>query len=84
LPKFWFLGCDANSYLTFDWFLSLNKMFERLTAEPYLSKYSVEILSSPETDDPWVITMENVVSEVEAARVRKIILHPVFFISLSI
>jgi prolyl 4-hydroxylase len=43
-------------------------MFERLTAEPYLSKYSVEILSSPETGDPWVITMENVVSEVEAAR----------------
>jgi prolyl 4-hydroxylase len=43
-------------------------MFEKLTAEPYLSKYSVEILSSPEKGGPWVITMENVVSEVEAAR----------------
>jgi hypothetical protein len=40
----------------------LNFMFERLTSEPYLSQYQVEILSR----DPWVITMENVVSQLEA------------------
>ena len=42
----------------------LNAMFERLTSEPYLSTYQVEILSR----DPWVITMENVVSQQEADR----------------
>jgi prolyl 4-hydroxylase len=46
----------------------LNKMFEKLTSEPYKSQYSVEILSSPATDGPWVIQMENVVSEKEAQR----------------
>lgn len=46
----------------------LNKMFEQLTQEPYLSEYGVEILSSPATNGPWVITMENVVSEDEALR----------------
>jgi prolyl 4-hydroxylase len=46
----------------------LNKMFERLTAEPFKSKYSVEILSSPATDGPWVITMDDVVSAEEAFR----------------
>lgn len=45
----------------------LNAMFERLTSEPYLSQYSVEILSSPQkTRGPWVITMDNVVTEEEA------------------
>jgi len=47
---------------------SLNKMFEKLTQEPYLSEYSVEILSSPATNGPWVITMENVVTAEEAER----------------
>eukprot|EP00980_Cylindrotheca_fusiformis_P010144 scaffold2253_cov119-Cylindrotheca_fusiformis.AAC.19 len=47
----------------------LNAMFEKLTQEPYLSKYDVEILSSPDTGGPWVITMENVVSEEEAERI---------------
>jgi prolyl 4-hydroxylase len=42
----------------------LNAMFEKLTSEPYLSKYDVKILSK----DPWVITMENVLSEIEANR----------------
>ena len=47
----------------------LNRMFERLTAEPYRSKYDVQVLSSPETTDgPWVITMENLVSEIQAER----------------
>eukprot|EP00980_Cylindrotheca_fusiformis_P010140 scaffold2253_cov119-Cylindrotheca_fusiformis.AAC.15 len=47
----------------------LDKMFEKLTQEPYLSKYSVEVLSSPATTDgPWVITMEDVVSPEEAER----------------
>jgi len=45
----------------------LNKMFEKLTQEPYLSQYSVEILSSPTiTDGPWVITIDDVVSAEEA------------------
>lgn len=46
----------------------LNSMFEKLVREPYLSKYDVQILSSPEMDGPWVITMENVVSPKEAER----------------
>lgn len=47
----------------------LNKMFERLTSEPYLTKHSVEILSSPNTTGgPWVITMDDVISEEEAKR----------------
>ena len=50
----------------------LDKMFSRLTEEPYLSKYDVKILSSPHGDNttilegPWVITMENVLSPEEA------------------
>ena len=45
----------------------LNKMFEKLTQEPYLSQYGVEILSSPTiTGGPWVITMDDVVSAEEA------------------
>lgn len=46
----------------------LNRMFERLTSEPYRSKYDVQVLSSPEMEGPWVITMENVVTEQEAQR----------------
>lgn len=47
----------------------LDAMFTRLTSEPFLSQYSVEILSSPSTTGgPWVITMENVVKEDEAER----------------
>lgn len=45
---------------------SLNQMFEKLTQEPYLSEYGVEVLSSPATNGPWVITMENVISADEA------------------
>jgi len=48
----------------------LNKMFHRLTSEPYKSKYEVNILSSPEGDDPgpWVLTMENFLNDAEAER----------------
>jgi prolyl 4-hydroxylase len=46
----------------------LDEMFTKLTAEPYLSKYSVEILSSPSTGGPWVLTLDDVVSEEEAER----------------
>ena len=46
----------------------LDKMFEKLTVEPVLSKYDVQVLSSPKTNGPWVITMENVLSQYEADR----------------
>ena len=45
----------------------LDKMFQRLSSEPFKTEYQVEILSSP-PEGPWVITMENVVSEEEAKR----------------
>ncbi len=45
----------------------LDAMFVRLSNEPYVSLYDTKILSSPNTTGgPWVITMENVVSEKEA------------------
>lgn len=43
-------------------------MFEKLTKEPYLTKYSVETLSSPATGGPWVITMDDIVTAEEAER----------------
>jgi hypothetical protein len=47
----------------------LNRLFMKLSSEPYLSKHDVQILSSPDTTGgPWIITMENVVSEEEASR----------------
>lgn len=39
-------------------------MFERLVSEPIASKYPVTVLSK----DPWVVTLDNVVSEEEAKR----------------
>eukprot|EP00934_Nitzschia_sp_Nitz4_P008818 Nitzschia sp. Nitz4//scaffold47_size129522//19136//20601//NITZ4_003538-RA/size129522-snap-gene-0.181-mRNA-1//1//CDS//3329552761//8808//frame0 len=44
----------------------LDTMFERLTAEPYLSQYNVQVLSSPKTDGPWILQFENVLSREEA------------------
>lgn len=41
---------------------SLNAMFEYLISEPVASKYPVTILSK----DPWVVTLDDVVSEEEA------------------
>jgi prolyl 4-hydroxylase len=43
---------------------SLNAMFEHLISEPIASKYPVTILSR----DPWVVTLDDVVSEDEALR----------------
>jgi hypothetical protein len=45
----------------------LDRAFARLTHEPFLSDYQVQIWSSP-PKGPWVITMENVISEKEAER----------------
>jgi prolyl 4-hydroxylase len=45
----------------------LDRMFRKLSSEPYLSRHSVQVLSSPDTTNgPWVLTMENVVTEEEA------------------
>ena len=46
----------------------LDKMFRRLaTEEPFVSQYGVQVLSSPDMNDgPWVVTLENVVSQEEA------------------
>jgi prolyl 4-hydroxylase len=47
----------------------LDKMFQKLTSEPFFSQHEVQILSSPATTGgPWVITMENVVSEQECLK----------------
>jgi hypothetical protein len=48
----------------------LNRMFTKLTSEPYLSKYAVEILSSP--PHPWIITMANVVNHTETDRLMEL------------
>ena len=48
----------------------LNRMFTKLTSEPYLSKYAVEILSRP--PHPWIITMQNVVNDKEADRLMEL------------
>jgi prolyl 4-hydroxylase len=46
----------------------LDEMFTKLTNEPYLSKYSVQVWSSPATEGPWLITLDDVVGEEEALR----------------
>lgn len=48
----------------------LDYTFRRLSSEPYKSKYDVKVLSSPDGKDegPWVLTMENFVSDIEADR----------------
>jgi prolyl 4-hydroxylase len=50
----------------------LDNMFNKLTNEPYLSKYSVQVWSSPVTQGPWLITLEDVVSEEEAQRLLEL------------
>jgi prolyl 4-hydroxylase len=42
----------------------LDAMFTKLTNEPYKSMYDVDVLST----EPWVITMENLISKEEAER----------------
>jgi prolyl 4-hydroxylase len=48
----------------------LDRMFQRISGQPFRSTYSVQILSSPETNDgaPWVVTLENVLSADEAEK----------------
>lgn len=47
----------------------LNKMFERITTEPYyIEKYQPNILSKP-PEGPWVITMDNVATEEECEKI---------------
>jgi prolyl 4-hydroxylase len=52
----------------------LNKMFTRITTEPDFQKYNPKILSQPGKpvgkydDGPWVITLENLLSDVECDR----------------
>lgn len=49
----------------------LEKMFRRLSSEePYISKYNVTVLSSPDNEDagPWVLTLDNFVTDDEAER----------------
>lgn len=48
----------------------LDKMFRKLSSEPYKTKYDVKVLSSPDGErrGPWALTMENFVSDEEADR----------------
>lgn len=46
----------------------LDNMFAKLTNEPFVSKYSVKVWSSPATGGPWLITLDDLVSEEEAKR----------------
>jgi len=52
----------------------LNKMFERITTDPYYEQFNPTILSQPGTpigkfqDGPWVITLGNVLSEEETVK----------------
>jgi prolyl 4-hydroxylase len=48
----------------------LNKMFERITTEPYYQKYAPTILSRPLNDEsgsnnPWLVQLDNFLSEKE-------------------
>lgn len=45
----------------------IEKNFQRLTSEPFTSRYDVTILSSPDTTDgPWIISIDDAVSDEEA------------------
>ena len=48
----------------------LDRLFRRLTSEPIRSQHAVAILSSPDsnTNGPWILTMENILSEAEVQR----------------
>ncbi len=50
----------------------VNKMFERLTTEPYyVEKYEPAILSQP-PEGPWVITLENVMTKQQCQRLIRL------------
>ena len=44
----------------------LNRLFEKLTSEPFLSTHNVQVHSSPAKDGPWIISMDNIVTEDQA------------------
>lgn len=47
----------------------LNKVFEKITSEPFTTQFNVNVLSSPEHDDgPWVIVIDDFISKEEAQR----------------
>lgn len=47
----------------------VDKMFRRLSSqEPYISKYNATVLSSPESGGPWVLTLDNFITDEEADR----------------
>jgi len=53
----------------------LNRMFERITQDEYYQQYTPKILSQPgvgignyKRDGPWVITLDNVISEEECVK----------------
>lgn len=48
----------------------LDKMFRKISSEPYKSEYDVKVLSSPDEKDggPWALTIENFVTDEEADR----------------
>lgn len=58
----------------YDWVLKkpgdLNAIFERITTDPRWTEEHgpLEILSSPATDGPWLITIDNFVSDAECDR----------------
>ena len=64
--------CPLDPHLTPAWKpnAGLNDMFSRLTTDPVmLNEHEVKIHSSPALNDgPWIITMENVLSDEEADR----------------
>lgn len=43
----------------------LDKMFEKITTDPAFSVYSPQILSQPKDDGPWIILLDDFVSEEE-------------------
>ncbi|CAJ1956929.1 unnamed protein product [Cylindrotheca closterium] len=45
----------------------LNRMFQAIASNAG-NEFTVEVLSSPETDGPWVVTVDNLLSEDEAKR----------------
>ena len=62
---------DPNAKATFDQPGELNAMFQRIISDPqWAEKYGpIEILSSPDTTGgPWLITLDNFVSDEECAK----------------
>jgi prolyl 4-hydroxylase len=58
----------------------LNKMFTRITTEPFYKQYGPKVLSKPKVEEgetgvqggPWVITLDNVLTDEECDRLIKL------------